>query len=411
MSRSFLLLALLSFVLFSCKSHIKEDHSAPIQTGMWRGVLKLQNIELPFNLVVNQDGSGVKMQLQNAEERIPLDEVIIDEDSIHIPMYIFDATIHATIENDSLLKGVWIKNYAVDYVVPFEATYGAVERFKVDQIKEAVSFNGKWEVDFVEEAGIRKAIGLFNQEGSKVTGTFLTPSGDYRFLEGIVNGNELMLSCFDGTHAYLFKAIQLDSGTIEGEFWSGKTWYQTWTGRRNDQFELPDPYAMTFLKEGYDDFQLKFPNTSGEIIDIADERFKDKILIIQILGSWCPNCMDETRFYVDWYRKNKNRGVEIIGLAFERKADLDYAITRITNMKEKLGVDYEVLIAGTTSRESREKALPMLNKIMSFPTSIILDKQHKVRKIHTGFNGPGTGHYYEKFVEDFNLFMDKLIAE
>ena len=80
-------------------------------------------------------------------------------------------------------------------------------------------------------------------------------------------------------------------------------------------------------------------------------------------------------------------------------------------MKEKLGVNYEVLIAGTTSQESKDAALPMLNKIMSFPTSIILDRQHKVRKIHTGFSGPGTGEYYENYVEEFNLLMDKLLSE
>jgi hypothetical protein len=121
--------------------------------------------------------------------------------------------------------------------------------------------------------------------------------------------------------------------------------------------------------------------------------------------------MDETKFYVDWLKKNPDKGVEFIGLAFERKPEAEYAFARIEKMKEKLGVPYEVLLAGTTSPESRTKALPMLNKIMSFPTSIILDRQHKVRKIHTGFSGPGTGEYYEKFVEDFNLLMDKLTAE
>ncbi|MCK5277967.1 MAG: TlpA family protein disulfide reductase, partial [Cyclobacteriaceae bacterium] len=284
-------------------------------------------------------------------------------------------------------------------------------RFLIQNQNSKASFDGKWEVDFIIEGGIDKAIGVFKQQENKLTGTFLLPTGDYRFLEGVVDGDMMKLSCFDGTHAYLFEAHMLKNGQVEGEFWSGKSWYQKWTAKRNDDFELPDPYAMTFIKDGYDKFEIKFPNTSGELIDLNDSKYTDKVVVVQILGTWCANCMDETIFYTDWYKKNKTRGVEIIGLAFERKADTDYAISRINKMKEKLGVEYEILIAGTTTAESRAKALPMLNKVMSFPTSIILDKKHKVRQIHTGFTGPGTGIYYENFVEDFNLLMDKLVAE
>jgi thiol-disulfide isomerase/thioredoxin len=335
----------------------------------------------------------------------------VQGDSIHIPLYIFDATIHAKVLGDQQLEGVWVKNYAEDYVVPFEASAGDAPRFEQSGETPSSDFDGKWEVDFISEDGVDKAIGIFDQDGSRVTGTFLTPTGDYRFLEGVAEGNTMKISCFDGTHAFYFEASMTEEGTLRGDFWSGKSWHQPWTAMRNESFELPDPYSMTFIKEGYDTFEFSFPNTSGELVSLDDERYQNKPVVVQILGTWCPNCMDETRFYVDWYARNKDRGVEIVGLAFERKADRDYAIRRIENMKEKLGVEYEVLIAGTTDSASRAQALPMLSKIMSFPTSIILDKQHQVRKIHTGFSGPGTGVYYEKFVDEFELMMDKLILE
>lgn len=381
-----------------------------LQTGSWRGVLKTQGIEIPFTFLVDENEGKYSIKLINAEEKIPLDEVIIDNDSIHIPLFIFDATIHAKIEGEHM-NGYWVKNYAEDYVIPFEASFGNDHRFTLNNSIADVSFNGKWEVDFMIDGGIDKAIGIFKQQENKLTGTFLLPTGDYRFLDGVVDGDVMKLSCFDGTHAYLFEARMLKNGEIEGEFWSGKSWHQKWTAKRNEDFELPDPYALTFIKDGYDKFEIKFPNTSGDIIELTDSKYKDKVVVVQILGTWCPNCMDETSFYVDWFKKNKDRGVEIVGLAFEHKADTGYAIKRINTMKEKLGVEYDILIAGTTSAESQAKALPMLNSIMSFPTSIILDKEHKVRQIHTGFLGPGTGIYYEKFVEDFNLFMDKLVAE
>jgi len=69
------------------------------------------------------------------------------------------------------------------------------------------------------------------------------------------------------------------------------------------------------------------------------------------------------------------------------------------------------LFAGTTSAENKKQSLPMLNHIMSFPTTVFIDKKGFVRRIHTGFNGPATGKHYEEFVNDFTKYMEKLINE
>ncbi len=397
-------------LFFSCASKQKESGDSKLSAGNWRGVLKAEAAEIPFLFEVVESGEGVKIILKNAEERIPLDDVIVSGDSIHIPMYIFDATIHAKIAGN-VMSGIYVKDYLDDYVIPFEAEFGRSDRFVSNGSSTGAQFIGKWEVDFIEEDNVEKAIGVFEQYEGRMKGTFVKWNGDYRFLEGVADGNVLKLSCFDGTHAYLFEAVMTEDGTLDGSYWSGKSWYQKWVGRRNDTYELPDPYAITYIKEGYDQFEIKFPNSSGDLVELSDPKYQDKVVVVQLLGTWCPNCMDETKFYVDWLEKNKDRGVEVLGLAFERKPEAEYAFARINKMKEKLGVNYEILLAGTTSQESKAEALPMLNKVMSFPTTIILDRQHRVRKIHTGFSGPGTGEYYEKFVEDFNLVMDKLLEE
>lgn len=391
----------------------KEDSKgelAYLTPGEWRGVLKTSDVEIPFLFDVEQSGGKSKIILKNAEDRIPLDDITITKDSIHVRMYIFDATIHARV-SDGQLHGVYVKDYLDDYEMQFVAEYNGRPRFESTDTSKSDLFVGKWEVDFLNDTGSAKAIGLFDRFGENMKGTFLTSTGDYRFLEGVVDGDTLKLSYFDGTFIYLSKAVIDAQGELAGEFWSGKTRFQKWVGRRNESFELPDPYAQTFVNEGYGKFEIKFPNTSGDLVELADAKYQNKVVVVQILGTWCPNCMDETRFYVEWLEKNADKDVEFIGLAFERKPEAAYAFERIETMKEKLGVPYEVLLAGTTSAESRSQALPMLNKIMSFPTSIILDKQHKVRKIHTGFSGPGTGVYYERYVEDFNLLIDKLTSE
>lgn len=398
-------------LIFSCGS--KDNHQgqlAYLTPGEWRGVLKASTVEIPFLFEVEHSGENLKIILKNAEDRIPLDDIVLTKDSIHVRMFIYDATIHTRV-SEGRLHGVYVKDFLDDFVMPFEATYGDTPRFESKDASGIHRFSGKWEVDFLTDNGATKAIGMFDQFGDHIKGTFLTATGDYRFLEGAVDGDSLMLSCFDGTYIYLFKAALNEQGNLEGDFWSGKSWHQKWVATRNDNFELPDPYSFTFMNEGYEKFEIKFPNSSGDLVELTDDKYKGKAVVVQIMGTWCPNCMDETKFYVDWIKKNPNSGVEFIGLAFERKPEAAYAFERILKMKEKLEVPYEVLLAGTTSQESRTQALPMLNKIFSFPTSIILDRQHKVRKIHTGFSGPGTGAYYEKYVDDFNLLMDKLTNE
>jgi len=191
----------------------------------------------------------------------------------------------------------------------------------------------------------------------------------------------------------------------------GKTSYKTFISIKNDTVALPDANSLTYLKDGFDKVDFSFPDLNGNLLSPTDEKYKDKVVILQILGTWCPNCMDETRFLSDWYHKNQSKGVEIIGLAYEIKPEFEYARERVLSMKEKLNVPYDFVIAGTSSTKSASESLPMLNKVMSFPTSIIIDRKGKVRRIHTGFSGPATGVHYEEFVDDFNQFMKKLLDE
>ena len=121
--------------------------------------------------------------------------------------------------------------------------------------------------------------------------------------------------------------------------------------------------------------------------------------------------MDETKFYQQWYQKNSHRNVEIIGLAYEAKDDFNYAKQRVEKMKKKLGITYDFLIAGTLDKKEAAKTLPMLNHIMSYPTSIFIDKKGEIRKIHTGFSGPATGKYYDDYVDEFTFFMEMLLQE
>jgi len=406
--KNYLIKIFVFLLLISCQPKQSDKHKEGSIKGDWRGIIHTQGQELPFNFNIKfREGGQLAVTLINGEEEILIDEAYISGDSIFMPMHIFDSDLVA-IFNDTEMNGFWRKNYAQDYIIPFTAEKGGTFRFIDQPGSPPMNIAGRWEVYFKSTSGERQAIGEFKQDGHRMSGTFLRPSGDYRFLVGEIDGDRLYMSTFDGEHAYLITATT-DGMTITGDFYSGKTRHDTWRAVRNEKIELDDQFSLTYLKEGFRTIDFELPNMDGELVSLKNPKFNNKVVIVQIFGTWCPNCMDETKFLSGWYNRNKERGVEIIALAFERKDDFQYARTRIEKLKTRFDIHYEFLFGGKSDKTSQ--VLPMFEGAISFPTTVFIDRSGEVRKIHTGFSGPGTGKYYEQFVEDFNLLMDKLIQE
>ena len=399
----------LIILVFLAGCAAREEHQKLAQ-GVWRGVISLQGQELPFNFAIQEDSTGsYKAFIKNADENLLLDEILYDGDSLVFMLHIFDAELRVKQEKDSL-KGFFIKTVETDYRLPFRAAYDQSFRF-TEKGEPAFDVSGKWSVNFVApDAKVTPAVGIFRQIGDQITGTFLTTTGDYRYLEGAVAGDTLRMSAFDGNHAYLFKAV-LKNDTLRGEYWSGKTSYKTWTGVRNTAAALQDPESITYLKEGYKKIAFSFPDLNKKMVSPGDEKYQDKVLILQLFGTWCPNCMDETQFLSDWRKENRDKEVNIIGLAYESKDDFDYAVRRVKKMAERFHIDYDLVIAGTKDKDEAIKTLPMLTKIAAFPTMIFIGRDGEVKKIHTGFSGPGTGVYYDEFIQYFNETVQTLLAE
>ncbi|AFD08495.1 peroxiredoxin family protein [Solitalea canadensis] len=385
-----------------------------MQEGTWRATLHTESgKEIPFNfrLTNSQDQKPV-IEIINGDERLKVDDIVFQEDSVLIKMPFFDSEFRGHFEGDAI-KGVWVKHLAdKDVAMNFVAEPDTYWRFIESKIKAKADVTGRWATTFASDKDSSFAIGEFVQKGSKLTGTFLTTTGDYRFLEGTVANNEFYLSCFDGTHAYLFTGKIEEDKIVNGKFYAGLNHVEDWCAVKNDSAVLPDAYSLTKLKEGQKKLDFAYPNLNKHIVSSKDEKFKNKVVIVQLLGSWCPNCMDETKFLSDFYKQYKGKGVEIVGLAFERTADFERSKKSIMKFKDRFDVQYDLLVTNKTSdSKQRNEALPMLDKIMGFPTTIIIDKNGEVRKIHTGFSGPGTGKHYDDFVKEFTKYIDELIAE
>ncbi|NNF02304.1 MAG: TlpA family protein disulfide reductase [Bacteroidia bacterium] len=378
--------------------------------GLWRAVLLIPGDEIPFALDIVTEEKQYIVYIINADEKIRISEVEIVGDSMFLSLPVFNSEIRVKV-GKGIMEGDFIDHSrSKNKRIPIKAALDVKERFPETSPKKAdQNFNGRYKVVFSPNTDDEYlAIGIFEQEGSVVHGTFLTSTGDYRFLEGIADGDSLKLSCFDGAHAFLFKAKK-EKGEIHGSFRSGVHWQEPWIATPNNNYELPDPFTLTYIKDGYSGLAFRFPDLDGDTVSLNDARFENKVTVVQILGSWCPNCMDESRFLSDFNKKNPD--IEIVGLAFERSGDFSIAAKGLKRMCDQLEIQYPILVAGRASKRLAAEALPMLNQVLSFPTTIFVDKLGNVRKIHTGFLGPATGHYYDEFVQEFNSYIDQLRKE
>jgi thiol-disulfide isomerase/thioredoxin len=401
--------AAILFLITLCIS-CKKETSNTLSLGTWYAELQVSENELlPFNFEVT---SAQSLKIFNADEVIFVDDITYKNDSVVIKMPAFDGHYIAAKLTNSTLTGVFVEENQ-ERIVAFNAKFGEKERFEVEN-KPSYAISGKWETVFSE--GIVEdeyvALGIFNQVGNRVTGTFRTTTGDYRFLDGVLDGDQLKLSTFDGSHVYLFTATVTDS-TMNGIRYSGNHFNEPFIAKRNDSYELPDPETLTVLNEGYDTFEFTFPDSSDQMISSTDERFMNKVVIVQLMGSWCPNCLDESKYYSEYYRAHKDQDIEFVALAVEYAKTKEKAFKSIERLKQGLGIEYPILLAqyGTVNKGEALKKFPMLNRVASYPTTIFIDKTGKVRKIHTGFNGPATGEKYEEFKKEFEAFVDSLLKE
>ena len=171
--------------------------------------------------------------------------------------------------------------------------------------------------------------------------------------------------------------------------------------------------AAMFLRPGEEKLDFRFPDIDSNLISINDPRFKNKVVVIQLMGSWCPNCMDETAFLSPYYNQNKQKGLEMIALGYEYSADFHRSVKSLRKFKERFEVEYPILITGVRVSDSlrTEKTLPQVTPIKVFPSTIFIDRKGKVRKFNTGFFGPGTGIHYENYKAEFIKTVEELLKE
>lgn len=398
-----------AFLTIICVVFIQQtfgQNNIKLQTGKWNGHLQLnETVPLNFTLLVQKNKGKYSLSIQNAEEVITLTDCVKKGDSVTASFPNFHSSLQFKIHNKRKIIGKWTNyNKGATYHIPFEAQLN-----KESQIESSsTSFQGKWKTEFSPNTSDSYyAIGMFKQNGTRLTGTFLTETGDYRFLDGKITDNTFSISAFDGSHAFLFTGT-LRNDSIIGQFYSGKHYSTNWQAVRDDNFQLTHPDSLTYVVKK-EQFSFKAKDLSGADFTFPSNQYTNKVTIIQIMGTWCPNCMDETMFFKELYAKYHSKGLEIISIGYETPNEFEDQAEKIKRLKERHKLDFTFLVGGKANKSLASQQFSMLNEIISFPTAIFIGKDGTVKKIHTGFNGPGTGDIYQQYIQETTAFIEELL--
>jgi thiol-disulfide isomerase/thioredoxin len=367
--------------------------------------------DISFGLVLEFDGKTLKKaEISNGSERIAISD--FEFDGFHLilrfPHYNSEIVARA-IDDRKALLGSWAKRSGrKETVMPFHANTAAPPAESEDHVRTRhvpKDFAGRWKVKF--ESSDDPAVAIFDVNDDSVEGTILTTTGDFRYLAGQVHSGRLRLSTFDGTHAFLFEATPDADGTLTGNFWSGDAWHETWTAKRDDAAELPDGFEQVHLLGQPEWSKLELFDVEGNSHSLGEENSFGALTIINVFGSWCPNCHDEAPFLVELEKRYGRKGLKIIGLAFEASGEFETDVVQVNRYVQRHSVHYPVFFAGISDKQMATEKIGFIDRLKAFPTSIFVDRAGKVIAIYSGFSGPATGEAHEELKQRFEQIIQR----
>ncbi len=394
--KKFYLLLLLALPMACTTTNEENTSLLPYNSGEWLLNFEVKDIVIPIHISLGEDSV---MTIHNGQEQIQA-PLMIQGDSVYIELPHYQTYLTGSITSAESIRGHWHNTQkGADYLIPFyaQSNHAHSDFSSQDISKYEVHFSPNTEDEY-------PALALFSLN-EHATGTFLTETGDYRYLAGHFIDQQLQLSCFDGSHLFHFEAEMQEDSLVNGLFYSGKHWEEPWIGIKNEQFELAHPDSLTRALQPKAPFELNLMSTDGDFIHMDSTSFQGKVSIVQVLGTWCPNCLDESKYYKELYSKYADQGLQIIPVAFERSDNFETSSITVQRYFKDLGIDYPAYIGGQANKQNASNAFPMLSPIISYPTSIYIDKTGRVCKVHTGFYGPSTGAYYQRYTQTTDEFI------
>jgi peroxiredoxin len=398
------LLALASSTL---AQSVPQSVAQPI-AGRWDATIQINGVETPFPLEISGSGTKVTASFFNGDDRYPSTQGRFENGKLVLNWDYYAATLEATLK-DGVLEGQYAGTRRMKGPFAIRATRAAATKPAAVSVI-VPSIEGLWEIPNKSGKGELAWRFVVQQSGSKAAATILRVDGDTGTISGAFQNGKFVLSHFDGARAHLLEITPAGDGTLD-ILQDGKTKltaYRPAAARAKGLPEPTDPDAHTTMKDPREPFRFSFPDLKGHVVSNADARFRGKVLVVEITGSWCPNCHDEAPFLAEMYRTYGKQGLEIVSLSFE-EADQLKDPTRLRAFVKKYGLEFPVLLGGDPDEANAK--LTQLVDWNTWPATLFIDRRGLVRAIHSGFPSPGSGDLFRQAKEEFNVQVGRLLAE
>jgi thiol-disulfide isomerase/thioredoxin len=410
-------LSLISLILIVTVFSTCKKAADPI--GVWSGTIKNNSgEEVAFTLEVKREGGGFVGALVNGNDRTVSTSGSFEGDTLKLRYDFYDAELTAVVVGDELGGGFTRQWRKQTLARKFRAKRVVAEtaRAASSQSNPSQDISGEWVIRAGAEPKLSYWRAAFKQQGSEVKGTIIPVSGDWGEMTGSFEDNQLTLNRFDGINCRVLKATLTPQGTLEGFVDFGlfdpkrKVLAERLTAENKASVAtLPDPNNYTRMKNPAEPFKFSFPDPDGKTISSTDERFKNKVVIVTMTGSWCPNCYDEGPVLQEFYERYRERGLEVVSLAFEYTGDAARDTRQVKAFAKHLGVKYPVLYAG--GLDDAEKKLSQLDNFSAYPTTLYIGRDGLVKHIHAGFEGKATGDRFARLKSEMERLIEELLNQ
>ena len=373
--------------------------------GLWDATVIVNNVEIPFRLELAGNGSAAKGSFFNGDEKVTSTTGSFENGALVLSFDEYETKLEATLK-DGRLEGQYSRSTrGAPY--PFQA-----KRFTPTTVDAAnvPSIAGLWNVQVKSSKGESAWQLIVRQSGGEVSAAILRVDGDTGALTGTFANGKFVLSHFSGARPLRLELTPQADGTLAvvQNKDNPLTAMRSDVARAKGLPEPSNPSRFTSVKDPTEPLRFSFPDLNGKIVSNTDDRFRGKVVIVSISGSWCPNCHDEAPFLAELYRKYRGQGLEIVSLSFEEAAQLKNP-TRLRAFNKRYGIEYTVLLPGEP-KELTEK-VPQAVNLSSFPTTFYLGRDGRVRGVHAGFPGAASGKFHQDAKNEITADVERLLAE
>ena len=373
--------------------------------GLWDATVVVNRLDIPFRFEITGDGAAIKGSFFNGDERVTSTSGAFENGALTLSFDEYGAKLTAT-ATDGRLEGEYSRGTrGAPY--PFRA-----KRFAPVPVGDTTipSIAGLWNIQVKSSKGESAWQLIVRQSGAEVSAAILRVDGDTGALTGSYRDGKFVLSHFSGARPALLELTPGADGTlavVQGRD-TPLTALRSEQARAKGLPEPSDPSRFTSVKDPTEPLRFSFPDLSGRTVSNTDDKFRGKVVIVNIGGSWCPNCHDEAPFLAELYKKYRGQGLEIVLLSFEEAEQMKNP-ARVRAFIKRYGIEYTVLVPGEP-RELAEK-MPQGINLNSFPTSFILGRDGRVRSVHAGFPGAASGEFHKLATAEIAATVERLLSE